>query len=83
MLLPNLIRFVFDVKEDDQLVCDALLHRLLQRRDLLSAVSVPVAARRFVLFFPQGNQIQVHNSTGVAIRLRLISDTAVCRIVTF
>lgn len=49
VLLPNLIRVIFDIKEDGQLVFDALFHRLLQRRDLLATVSVPVGAGR--IFF--------------------------------
>lgn len=39
--IQHLIRVIFDIKEDGQLVSDALLHCLLQSRDPLSAVSVP------------------------------------------
>lgn len=52
-LLPNLIRFIFDIKEDGQLVSDALLHRLLQSRDLLSAVSVPAGWGSFFFLLMQ------------------------------
>lgn len=46
-----LIRLTFDIKEDGQLVSDAFLHCLLQRRDLLYTELVPGDGRNRSRFF--------------------------------